>query len=114
MIKYDKRPLAYKEFVMSKLSTKEFVEQLYSASRKNTSLEDFSKSLGLTVKQVEAKRNNINGKFSKAGKDVRLPALKSKPNLSIDELANYCEELAAPKPKKPRADKTAPKPKKSS
>lgn len=105
-----KDTLTYEEFVMSKLSTKEFVEKLYSASKKNTSLEDFSKSLGLTVKQVEAKRNNINGKFSKAGKEIRLPALKSNPNLSIDELANYCEELAAPKPKKPKAAK----PKKSS
>lgn len=85
------------------ISTKTFVEKLYSASKRNTSVEDFAKILGITVKQVEAKRNNINGKFSKAGKDIRLPALESKPVLSIDELADFCQELAKPKKKKPQS-----------
>jgi hypothetical protein len=44
---------------------------------------------------------NINGQFSKAGKEIRLPALKSKPVLSIDELADFCNELSKPKEKKP-------------
>jgi len=83
------------------ISTKTFVEKLYSAKKRNTSVEEFAKSLGITVKQVEAKRNNINGQFSKAGKEIRLPALKSKPVLSIDELADFCNELSKPKEKKP-------------
>lgn len=99
---------------MSKITTKEFVEKLYAASKKNTSIEEFSKSLDLTVKQVEAKRNNINGQFSKAGKEIRLPALKSNPVFSVDELADYCEQLAKPKARKSKAEKPVQKPKKSS
>ena len=97
---------------MSKITTKEFVEKLYAASKKNTSIEEFSKSLDLTVKQVEAKRNNINGQFSKAGKEIRLPALKSNPILSVEELADFCEQLAKPKTRKPRAKAATKTPKK--
>lgn len=90
---------------MPRISTKEFVEKIYAAHKKNQSLESFAKDLGISTKQAIAKRNNINGELSKAGKEARLPALKSNPSLSIDELAALCEELSKPKERKPRAPK---------
>ena len=97
---------------MSRISTKEFVEKLYTAHKKNQSLESFAKDLGISTKQAIAKRNNINGELSKAGKEIRLPQLKSNPSLSVDELSALCEELSKPKEKKSRKAKTLETPQK--
>lgn len=90
---------------MPRISTKEFVEKIFAADQKNQSIESFAKDLGISTKQVIAKRNNINGELSKAGKEARLPALKSNPVLTIDELAALCDKLSKPKERKPRTSK---------
>jgi hypothetical protein len=97
---------------MSRISTKEFVEKLYTAHKKNQSLESFAKDLGISTKQAIAKRNNINGGFSKTGKEIRLPNLRSNPSLTVDELAALCEELSKSIEKKPRKAKTLETPQK--
>jgi LysM repeat protein len=96
-----------KRRMAKQIKTKDFLEKYAAAHKKEQSLESFAKELGLTTKQVIAKRNTINNQFSKAGQKIRIPKLSTNPPLSVDEMAELCKsifslEAITPKEKTPK------------